>query len=55
MEDSHKVIAEIINAGVDLESIYQELLDEGVKAFEQSYIELIDIIGKKKTSLMEGC
>lgn len=54
MEDSHKVIAEIINAGVDLESIYQELLDEGVKAFEQSYIELIDIIGKKKTSLMEG-
>ena len=54
MTASPGMLEKIMNAGVDLDSIYGELLNEGVKAFEKSYVELIDLIDKQRTSLVEG-
>jgi len=48
MELSAIVLEKIRAVGIDMESVYQELLDEGVKAFEKSYIELINAFEKKR-------
>ncbi len=41
-------------AGVDLERICEELQDEGVKAFADSYAHLLESLDRKRIALLEG-
>lgn len=45
---SARILEKIEAAGINMEQIYQELLDEGVKAFEKSYLELITALEKRR-------
>ena len=47
MDKSAGILEKIVAMGIDLDGIYQELLDEGVKAFEKSYLDLIAVLEKR--------
>jgi transaldolase len=53
MEKSSSILEMVEAAGVDLKMIYEELLDEGVKAFEKSYNELIDAIDERRKEVVK--
>ncbi len=46
MDHSAEVLEKIEAAGIDMKGIYQGLLDEGVKAFEKSCLDLIAALDK---------
>ncbi|MDY6856958.1 MAG: transaldolase [Thermodesulfobacteriota bacterium] len=52
MEETSRIVEMVEAAGIDLEMIYDELLDEGVKAFEKSYNELIDAIEERRKKII---
>ena len=53
LDRSFSVFEGVKSAGIDLEKIYEELLDEGVKAFEKSYNELIDAIDERRREIVK--
>lgn len=48
MDYSARILGEIEVAGIDLERVYKELLDEGIKAFEESYLELLEALNERR-------
>ena len=40
--------------GIDLQAIYDELLADGVAAFEKSYLDLLETINAKSAALSGG-
>ncbi|MCX5894343.1 MAG: transaldolase [Proteobacteria bacterium] len=51
IEDAPELLKKIEEPGISLEKIYQELQDEGVKAFETSYLDLLKSIEEKAQAL----
>jgi transaldolase len=47
IQDAPSTLKSIEAAGISLENVYQELQDEGVKAFEKSYLDLLRSIEEK--------
>jgi transaldolase len=55
VDDAHKLIEDINAAGVEFEKIVmQELVDEGVKSFSDSYDSLLDAIREKASQLVHA-
>jgi transaldolase len=55
VEQAHKVIDEVKAAGVDFDKIVmQELVDEGVKSFSDSYDSLLETIKDKASDLVHA-
>lgn len=52
LQDAISILQRIEAVGISLEKVYQELQDEGVKAFESSYRELLRTIEKKSQILL---
>jgi transaldolase len=52
MQDAPSILQSIEAAGISLEKVYQELQDEGVKAFEKSYLDLLRSIEEKAKALI---
>jgi transaldolase len=52
IQDAPKTLQSIEAAGISLEKVYQELQDEGVKAFEGSYLDLLRSIEQKAKALV---
>ncbi|MDP6180931.1 MAG: transaldolase family protein, partial [Desulfatiglandales bacterium] len=50
-EAALQLLEKVGNHGVDLEKIFEELEDEGVRAFETSYLELLNAIENKGKAL----
>lgn len=51
LQGAPEVLRQIEQSGIDLDRVYNELQDEGVKAFETSYLELLKSIEEKGGSL----
>jgi transaldolase len=51
IQDAASILKSIEAAGISLEKVYQELQDEGVKAFESSYLDLLRSIEEKAKAL----
>ena len=51
IQDAPSTLKSIEAAGISLEKVYQELQDEGVKAFEKSYLDLLRSIEEKAKAL----
>jgi len=51
LQNAPEILRQIEQAGIDLSGIYAELEDEGVKAFEASYLDLLRAIESKAKSL----
>jgi transaldolase len=47
IQDASSILKSIEAAGISLKNVYQELQDEGVKAFEKSYLDLLRSIEEK--------
>jgi transaldolase/glucose-6-phosphate isomerase len=47
MEEAERVLAQVAEAGVDLDAVTAQLEDEGVAAFEDSYQKLLAVIEEK--------
>ena len=47
MADADRTLAEAAEAGVELEAVTAQLLDEGVASFEESYRTLLDVIERE--------
>jgi transaldolase len=55
VEEAHKLIADVKAAGVDFDRIVQqELVDEGVKSFSDSYDSLVETIKEKASELVHA-
>jgi transaldolase len=55
VNDAHKLIEDVKAAGVEFEKIVmQELVDEGVKSFSDSYDSLLDAIKEKASQLVHA-
>ena len=52
IQDAPSILQSIEAAGISLEKVYQELQDEGVKAFEKSYLDLLRSIEEKAKALV---
>jgi len=52
IDDAPGILKRLEQSGVSLEGVYNELQDEGVRAFETSYLELLDAIEKKGKALL---
>ncbi len=52
IQDAPNTLQSIEAAGISLEKVYQELQDEGVKAFESSYLDLLRSIEQKAKALV---
>ena len=52
IQDAPSILKSIEAAGISLEKVYQELQDEGVKAFEKSYLDLLRSIEEKAKALV---
>jgi transaldolase len=52
IQDAPKTLQSIEAAGISLEKVYQDLQDEGVKAFEGSYLDLMRSIEEKAKALV---
>ena len=50
-EAARDVVGQLVGMGIALKSVGQELTDEGVEKFIQSYDELIDALEKKRAAL----
>jgi transaldolase/glucose-6-phosphate isomerase len=53
LEDAERVLAEAAAAGVDLDAVTAQLLDEGVEAFAESYRKLLDVIEGKVRAIRD--
>ncbi len=51
LENAPEILRQLEQAGIDLKNIYDGLEDEGVKAFETSYLDLLRAIDSKAQSL----
>ena len=51
IQDAPSTLQSVEAAGISLEKVYQELQDEGVKAFESSYLDLLRSIEEKAKAL----
>ncbi len=47
LHDAPEVLKQIEQCGIDLNKIFDQLLDEGVRAFEKSYLDLLKSIKQK--------
>ena len=55
VDQAHKLIEEVKAAGVDFDKIVlEELVDEGVKSFSDSYQSLLDAIKDKASALVHA-
>jgi transaldolase/transaldolase/glucose-6-phosphate isomerase len=52
INEAPSILQSIEAAGIPLEKVYQELQDEGVKAFEKSYLDLLRSIEEKAKALV---
>jgi len=52
IQNAPSILHSIEAAGISLEKVYQELQDEGVKAFESSYLDLLRSIEEKAKALL---
>jgi transaldolase/transaldolase/glucose-6-phosphate isomerase len=52
MQNAPSILQSIEAAGISLEKVYQELQDEGVKAFVKSYLDLLRSIEEKAKALL---
>ena len=48
------MLSQIEDCGIDLNQVYEDLQAEGVKAFEKSYLDLLDAISEKGMKLVSG-
>lgn len=51
---AHRVMEQLAALGIDMEAVTRELLDEGVAAFQRSYLEVLEVIGRKVDGLRGG-
>ncbi len=51
IQEARSILQQVEATGISLEKIYQELQDEGVKAFETSYLDLLRTIEEKAQTL----
>jgi transaldolase len=52
LEEAHTQLARLEKLGINLNEITRQLLDEGVKKFEQSFDKLTETISKKQAKLV---
>ena len=46
------ILSQIEDCGIDLDKVYEDLQSAGVKAFEKSYLDLLDAISEKGMKLL---
>ncbi len=51
LAEAEKVLADLKRVGVDLDAITEQLLKDGVKAFADSYHQLLKTLGERKSAL----
>ncbi len=54
LEEAEATLAQLATLGIDLEAVMQRLLDEGVKAFADSFHDLLGCIDAKRQALLAG-
>ncbi len=54
LAEGETVLSGVKETGIDLEQVYADLQDAGVKAFEKSYLDLLDAISEKGIALISG-
>jgi len=54
IDEAKSVLAEVAKAGIDLKQVCQQLQDDGVKAFADSYESLLASIKSKQAALKSG-
>ncbi len=54
LEEAEATLAQLTALGIDLEAVMQRLLDEGVKAFADSFHDLLGCIDAKRQALLAG-
>ena len=54
LEDAHRLVRELGQAGIDLERAGAQLQTEGVELFIEAYDRLLEIVEQKRVSLLDG-
>ena len=54
LDEGDAILSQIKNCGIDLNRVYADLQDAGVKAFEKSYLDLLAAISEKGKALISG-
>lgn len=54
LDEGSLILSQIEDCGIDLIKTYEELQAAGVKAFEKSYLDLLDAISEKGVKLISG-
>lgn len=54
LDGARQVFRQLVEMGLSIEDIMDQLLDNGVKSFADSFDKLLDGIGKKRTRLLRG-
>ncbi|MBO0797747.1 MAG: transaldolase, partial [Blastocatellia bacterium] len=54
IHEAKSVLAELEKAGIDIRQVWQQLQDDGVKAFADSYESLLASIKSKQAALKSG-
>ncbi|HUU08320.1 MAG TPA: transaldolase family protein, partial [Dehalococcoidales bacterium] len=49
--EAEQVLADLKRVGIDLDAITEQLLKDGVKAFADSYHQLLKTLGERKSAL----
>jgi transaldolase/glucose-6-phosphate isomerase len=52
LDEAHSQLARLEELGINLNEVTHDLLDEGVKKFEQSFDKLTETISKKQATLV---
>ncbi len=52
--DGEAVLAQFVEAGIDVDALAAQLQDEGAKSFVKSWQELMDVIAKKSVALKQA-
>ena len=52
--DCEAVLAQFAKAGIDVDALGAKLQDEGARSFDDSWKELMGVIGSKSAALTKG-